>query len=67
MTGSNVTYDERLQCPACRLKIAESGDHEPQCPNGDWDRSDVIDHIKRESSKERAREKTKSQDPWVGR
>lgn len=40
---------ERLECPACRFKIHDESDHEPGCPNGDWDRDDVIEYIRKEA------------------
>lgn len=40
-----------LECPACRFKIWSEDDHEPDCPNGDWSRQDVIDHIMKQSGK----------------
>jgi len=49
---STVNDGDRLPCPACRLEIATEDDHEPDCPNGDWDRGDVIQHIMRQSAKE---------------
>lgn len=36
---------------------ADETDHEPECPNGDWDRQDVIDHIMRVADRHNAEEK----------
>ena len=41
---------EAFECPACRYMIRDEFDHEPGCANSGWDNSDVIDHIKRQSS-----------------
>lgn len=46
-----------LECPACRFKIWSEDDHEPDCPNGDWDRQDVIDHIMKEADRHNEHEK----------
>lgn len=56
-----------LECPACRLKIWSEGDHERDCPNGDWDRGDVMDHIMKEADRHNARERErqKRQDDYV--
>lgn len=39
-----------IECPACRFKIESECDHEPGCPNGNWDRDDVIEHIRKEAT-----------------